>query len=756
MNFIAIESNAARKIVSERMLQSADYDKGQILARLLKDGKISDFSLDIKALSINSGIYILSKNPNKKNLLIFDTTTFNGFQRSSSEVVTILQKSCRLAIKLWDKIGHSPCEKIINGTSLIALLPLSFTTGKSYKVILDKSPDKERQEKRNESSFLIFQDGYDTAENEPKLANFRKAKEGFLEIDPLTLFKSSENQSDPSSSYLSVSEIHEAGNLNNPHMGLDYWTKNLTESQKKFVFSESFGPDILKGAAGTGKTLSLILRSVVQLKNAKKTDNQLRAIFITHSIATKNNIENLIASNGGDEFINSGKLQSIEVTTLQEWCINNLGNRISATEYLDSDALESKQLQLLYINEALEDFFIKDYAGSLNFISPKLKKFFGNNDPWGISILLQEEISTYIKGRAGDDLKTYMSLPRTKNIIPIENDDDFKTIFSIYNKYQEKLIALNLFDSDDITLSALKETSTPIWKRRRMTAGFDIMYIDETHLFNINELSLFHNLLKPNSNHIVFTMDRSQATGDTTITKEDVAKELDANLANEHGLSAVFRSSEHIINLASCVLASGATLFQELENPLAESMTGNTSLIEDKCCVPYIITKQNASEVYRASFSFVDHIAQELDISKSDVLIVPCTDQVFKELKNFAESNDKEYISIERRGDNLAVEAAATNNLYVIGGMDYIGGLEFSVVVIVGADSDKFPDQSTYTGESLHFINYSSFNKLYVAITRAKYQIVFIAEKTQKISPLLETAVTEGLLTYNDELSNRL
>ncbi|HCJ1226226.1 TPA: UvrD-helicase domain-containing protein [Klebsiella pneumoniae] len=756
MNFIAIESNAARKIVSERMLQSADYDKGQILARLLKDGKISDFSLDIKALSINSGIYILSKNPNKKNLLIFDTTTFNGFQRSSSEVVTILQKSCRLAIKLWDKIGHSPCEKIINGTSLIALLPLSFTTGRSYKVILDKSPDKERQEKRNESSFLIFQDGYDTAENEPKLANFRKAKEGFLEIDPLTLFKSSENQSDPSSSYLSVSEIHEAGNLNNPHMGLDYWTKNLTESQKKFVFSESFGPDILKGAAGTGKTLSLILRSVVQLKNAKKTDNQLRAIFITHSIATKNNIENLIASNGGDEFINSGKLQSIEVTTLQEWCINNLGNRISATEYLDSDALESKQLQLLYINEALEDFFIKDYAGSLNFISPKLKKFFGNNDPWGISILLQEEISTYIKGRAGDDLKTYMSLPRTKNIIPIENDDDFKTIFSIYNKYQEKLIALNLFDSDDITLSALKETSTPIWKRRRMTAGFDIMYIDETHLFNINELSLFHNLLKPNSNHIVFTMDRSQATGDTTITKEDVAKELDANLANEHGLSAVFRSSEHIINLASCVLASGATLFQELENPLAESMTGHTSLIEDKCCVPYIITKQNASEVYRASFSFVDHIAQELDISKSDVLIVPCTDQVFKELKNFAESNDKEYISIERRGDNLAVEAAATNNLYVIGGMDYIGGLEFSVVVIVGADSDKFPEQSTYTGESLHFINYSSFNKLYVAITRAKYQIVFIAEKTQKISPLLETAVTEGLLTYNDELSNRL
>ena len=706
MSFIAIESNAARKIVSERMLQSADYDKGRILADLLKDRKIVDFSLDVKAVSTNSGVYILSKNPNKKNMLIFDTTTFEGFKRNSNEIITIIQKSCRLAIKLWDKIGHSPCEKIISGTSLIALLPLSFTTGKSYKVILDKSPDKERQEKRNESSFLIFHDGYDSTDAVPKLANFRKAKEGVHEIDTLTLFKTADKEDENVSTYLNINEIDNTSSQSNPHMGLDYWSKNLTESQKRFVFSESYGPDIL------------------------------------------------IASNGGSEFIDSEHPQSVEVTTLQEWCIKNLGNRIEATEYLDSDALESKQLQLLYINEALEDFLVNDYAGSINFISPTLKDFFGSNDPWGISILLQEEISTYIKGRAGDDLKTYATLPRGKNVIPLENEDDYKTIFSIYNKYQDKLIALGLFDSDDITLSALKETSTPIWKRRRINSGFDIMYIDETHLFNINELSLFHNLLKPNSNHIVFTMDRSQASGDTTITKEDVAKELDATLAHEHGLNAVFRSSEHIINLASCVLASGATLFQELENPLAESMTGHTSLIEEKCAIPYIISKNSSSEVYRATFALVDYISQNSDIARSDILVVPCTDDTLKNLKTYADENGKNHISIERRGDNLAVSTASEKNSYVIGGMDYIGGLEFSAVVIVGADSDKFPGQSTYNGESLHFINYSSFNKLYVAITRAKYQVAFVTEKTQKISPLLETAFREGLVIQDDELSN--
>ncbi|EJW0428641.1 DNA helicase UvrD, partial [Escherichia coli] len=231
--------------------------------------------------------------------------------------------------------------------------------------------------------------------------------------------------------------------------------------------------------------------------------------------------------------------------------------------------------------------------------------------------------------------------------------------------------------------------------------GFDIMYIDETHLFNINELSLFHNLLKPNSNHIIFTMDRSQAPGDNTITKDDVAKELDATLAHEHGLNAIFRSSEHIINLASCVLASGAALFQGLENPLAESMSGHTSIVEERCNVPFIISKQNSHEVYKATFALADYMSENIGIQRSDVLIVPCTDKILMELKEYALKASKEYISIEKRGDNIAVSKAAEDNLYIIGGMEYIGGLEFSAVIIIGADADKFPEKRNYDGESL-------------------------------------------------------
>lgn len=44
---------------------------------------------------------------------------------------------------------------------------------------------------------------------------------------------------------------------------------------------------------------------------------------------------------------------SITVTTLQEWSLKFLGSNIGSTEYLDRDAQDSKGLQKMYLDEAL-------------------------------------------------------------------------------------------------------------------------------------------------------------------------------------------------------------------------------------------------------------------------------------------------------------------------------------------------------------------------------------------------------------------
>ncbi|WP_318486189.1 UvrD-helicase domain-containing protein [Photobacterium leiognathi] len=748
MKFLVIDYKSVKEIVSDRYLQSADYSRGEDLYRCVSNGIVTDFHNEIAVVKKNNGLIFLSNEPSPGKVLVIDTEYFKGFERNENDVITILQKSLRLAIKTWDNIGHSPCEKIIQGTSFIALMPFSFVTGKSYKVMFDKRPECVRQDKRQEDNLLIFSDGYEVG-TKPVLANYKKATEAYFGLNYSDYIKTLDSKEQVNNKYVSINEINGVFKNSNPYLGMEFWSQNLTKTQRDFVYSTSLGPDILKGAAGTGKTLSLVLRCINQLNQAKKEGKSRKVGLFTHSIATKESIYNLIVSNGGESFIDTDGPQSVVVTTLQEWCINNFANRISATEYLDKDALESKQLQLMYISEVVDDFLLNDFEGCKHFISDSLISFFSSSDKWPIYSLIQNEISTYIKGRASEDFDTYKTLERSNNSIYLDSEDDFSTLYMLFNKYQDKLIDLNLFDSDDITISALQETSTPIYKRRRIKDGFDVVYIDESHLFNMNELSLFHNLLKIDSTNIVITFDKTQATGDTTLSSTDILSQFNVeNTTDEQELSAVFRSSDQIIQLSSCILASGATLFSHLENPLINSTSGHTIIEEKKCIYPYIIYRNSEDEVALSAFEEVDKLSAKLKIHKSKVLIVPTNDTVLQRLKSISEMKNIEIETIVRRGDTQSLINALDYDKYIIGGMDYIGGLEFDAVVITGIDKDKFPNKGN-GNESNHFLTYSAYNQLYVAVTRAKYAVAFICDRTKGISPIINVALEEGLISKN-------
>ena len=129
--------------------------------------------------------------------------------------------------------------------------------------------------------------------------------------------------------------------------------------------------------------------------------------------------------------------------------------------------------------------------------------------------MFQHEISVVIKGRANENLDQYRALPRLAYGLPLTNPADRGFVFLVFKRYQEKLGATAQFDTDDIALTAIGQLDTPIWRRRRTTEGFDAIFVDETHLFNMNELSVFHFLTKRDGPYsIAYSVDRSQALGD--------------------------------------------------------------------------------------------------------------------------------------------------------------------------------------------------------------------------------------------------
>jgi len=504
MNFIYLSFDAISQIASDHRLQNTEYDEAIALAQILNGSSTVDsvFGKVFFRKSSRGGFFITQKIDNK-NGLMFDLSTFMGFNNQKDEnIITIFQKVLKFCVRYFEKLPPTTCEKHLSNSTRAIVFRYRFTATKdSYEVIIDRSSNEKRFEKRELKVLLVFADGttndYSSTTN---ISNLNKALEDLPSVySELSQAMKSSGIDNKNLAGLSTQLLEAAELTIDANIGFDQWQHYLTNSQKRFIFKDVNGPERLEGSAGTGKTLSLILRCihVVQTKKSEATD--FHAVFITHSIATKNQIESIFRSNlpNFDDYRDK-KYNNVSVTivTLQEWCIKFLGASLGNTEYLDKDAHDSKMLQKMYLEDALDKCMKNEYQTYRNLCSTKFIEYFDNTDKENILEMLQHEVSVVIKGRANENLDKYKSLKRIRYSIPCENEADLGFLFVIFNQYQISLRKTNQFDSDDIVLTALGQLDTPIWRRRREIDGFDVIFLDETHLFNLNELSIIHNLAK--------------------------------------------------------------------------------------------------------------------------------------------------------------------------------------------------------------------------------------------------------------------
>ncbi len=349
------------------------------------------------------------------------------------------------------------------------------------------------------------------------------------------------------------------------------------------------------------------------------------------------------------------KAQSIKVTTLQELCANLLKREISESELVDRDAYESKLVQRLYAIESVERALRDEYESHAPFLSEPFKKFLAETEHWAIAEMLQHEISVQIKGRADQDLSKYRKLERLKMGLPVENEGDKTFVFLMYQKYQNELEVSAQFDTDDVVLSATSQLNTPIWRRRRAREGFDSIFIDETHLFNVNELSVFHRLTKSELHQpIAYSVDRSQALGDRGWTDLAFEAAFDPSGTLGHSdptrIRSVFRCSPEIVDLAFSVTSSGATLFTNFHNPLTASVSAFTAEEERKSRKPVYLDFPSDESMLEAAFERADALARDMSTQKADVAIISFGDELFARSQEFAKASRKPVEVVKSRG----------------------------------------------------------------------------------------------------------
>ncbi len=748
MKYISIDRSAAKAIVSLRQLQSTEYDEGMCLSSFLINGVKKNQLLDtLGVVSLKDGIGFIGEAPDYDHLLVIDTENFSGFSVCSfADALSILQKVCRMAIKYWEKIPFSSREWFIADKDLVVLIPKKNSIGDGSKVLMDIKPDWNRQDKRGTHHLLIFHYGNDVISDKAVTTNYRKAIEQTKGVDVDRTI----NQID-SETPLRVETLDDSFKPIDSNTSFDSWKKLLTSSQEKFVFRSDYGPERIEGAAGTGKTLSLSLRCCSILEAAKNELKSLKVVFITHSYASKEYIESIIFPKvSWYSELSSKYTIELKVVTLQEWSIQSLGNKIEESELLDKDAQNSKDYQQILIADVIETFKKTHLASHKKFISQELFKFLSSSDEQLQIQSLQYEIAELIKGRAGQDLSKYKKTNYIEHSVPLMIDDDFDCIFSIYNMYQKKLESTGYFDSDDVILSALSQLDSPIWRRRRNVEGFDVMLVDETHLFNLNELSVMHHLLKDEHiSNIIYSVDRSQSLANISLETEELDKVFGNDNNAEISLKTIFRSSPDIVRLAFSILSSGSTIFTNMENPLDKVEDSFTSEEEKRSQKPYCLGFESDEEVIKQVFKSVDRLAHETSSKRSRIIVVAATDSILMNIERFASDSNKPAQFIKKRGDKKSQVIAEKSNKYILSGIDYVGGLEFDGVVIVGVDKGHMPATEENSIDSKHFLNHASYNRLYVAITRAKFGVSVLYSSARGVSQILDFPIKESVISIS-------
>ncbi|UWQ77489.1 UvrD-helicase domain-containing protein [Leisingera sp. M658] len=767
MKYVCIDDGALAEFISGREYQSIDFEEGdRLIQALTKNFKLVAQMKRIVFIQDKEGVFFTTPGAwKKKRYLVIDCEQSSLFtELRSGESLQSFQKLMRFCAKYWSGGTLNKSEKIVSGTSKAVIFPLPYST-KPYRIAIEREPMNDRLKKRDMDGhfLLVYKTGWEGADSATEVAdetNFRRVFERLPEVysDTAKIVESgAARRSD--AQVVSTTLKGRVDGKRSVHTPFDDWLPQLTKQQANFIFAPINTPHRLQGPAGTGKTLSLLLRTVSALRSAEKQSRGCNALLVTHSEATRQSIKDALSAIDQDGFQDRDRnveAVSLSVETLASLCASVLRQSISETEFVDRDAQDSKILQQMYIEQALEQVRSEDFSSFKPHLSDSFKSIFEQKTDEELSVLFQHEISVLIKGRAGDSFDVYKNCPSLKYGLPIENDADKGLSFRVFTRYQEQLEASSQFDTDDVVISAIGQLDTPIWRRRRAREGYDFIAVDETHLFNINELHVFHHFTRnADMLPISFTVDHAQAVGDRGWNDIDTFAELfgaDSNTIEEKtAVHAVFRSSPQIRDFCQSVLASGATLFTNFDDTLSSTSSAFTTEDERRSQPVRYIEFADDKTLVEGAFKRADELQAATQASRSQVLITTLDDALLNLLRDYSSSNKKPVTYLERRGDYTAIRQAEKSGHMVLGHADFVGGLEFDVVVVVGVDKGRVPREGeTENSNSRSFASYAAHNRLYVASSRARYGLDILGVQSRGPSELLAVATGNGLIDGAD------
>lgn len=495
------------------------------------------------------------------------------------------------------------------------------------------------------------------------------------------------------------------------------------------------------GPGGSGKTLLMLLLAISKIKRADAEGKRIRILYVAHSKAMENRVRERFETLLSRQLSNDEDLgmSTLVISTLAEYCRNQLGLDIQSI--LDTDGDAAKEFQLERVEEALKETENSDPARvqasqllKQVFSEPRLLKLF--------SYLVLVEISAAIKGHGLEsDKKRYVESEKSlsllhSNLNAHERDFIFDTFKNYHRVVFESYLAL---DPDDIAISLAGRLRTPLWHLRRRYEGFDYVFVDEAQLFNENERRLFALLTKTEIPHvpIALALDQAQATyGQSSAGLSALGI---TGISNEN-LISVHRSTESIVKLAFFVIQKSTELFGP-DFPdftkVADSMVSDSHPLAGKP----VIELQNPESPDLGRF--VLKRVRELRKANTRQIAIICYSELYwSSLEKHLSSAELPFQIITERGAKFPTDQPMVSLVKP----SLVGGQEFDAVILVGLESGLIPPVITDNLAMSNAIEQQAIRDIYLGITRARYRVMVVISKGNLPNKIIQQAKDGGLI----------
>ena len=289
---------------------------------------------------------------------------------------------------------------------------------------------------------------------------------------------------------------------------LEQWyTSKLTVEQRRFVDSEYAGPIRLRGAAGTGKTVSLVVKLLRDARAFEENGREAKLCFIAHSEGAVDLVsalaESLIPS---AEFKGYGSNAcKVEIRTLYDLADEKLMFELRDLEPLSLDGAEGRQLQFELISGCLvEAWNMPVFRARFRNASADILSRWGGavakKDHTFVAELMNEFASVLDAEniRRGEDSATsYIAKSRRpKWLLSLPKEEDRRFVIEIHGMYRQELAEMGALSIDEMIADFNFFLDSNSWDRERDRVGFDAVFVDELHFFTALEKQTLHKLLK--------------------------------------------------------------------------------------------------------------------------------------------------------------------------------------------------------------------------------------------------------------------